>query len=78
MSLKELEKYIDCNKHLPNIPTAADVETKGLYVGDISKRMMEKIEELTLYVIELNKKNIELEEKVKFLEKQLKNNTKKQ
>ncbi len=55
MSLKELEGYIDCHKHLPNIPSAVDVETNGIYVGDMSKRMMEKIEELTLYIIDLNK-----------------------
>jgi hypothetical protein len=59
LPLDELEKYIWLNKHLPNIPPAKEVEEKGLHVGDVQKRMMEKIEELVLYVIEL-KKEIEI------------------
>ena len=54
-SLDEVEKFILQNKHLPNIPSAKEVEEKGLHLGDIQKKMMEKIEELTLYVIELKK-----------------------
>jgi hypothetical protein len=54
--LQEIEKFIIQNKHLPNIPSAAEVEKNGIEVGDMQKRMMEKIEELTLYVIELEKK----------------------
>jgi trimeric autotransporter adhesin len=53
--LAELEKFIAENKHLPNIPVAADIEKNGLQVGDMQKKMIEKIEELTLYVIELKK-----------------------
>ena len=53
--LEEVEKFIQQNKHLPNIPSAKEVEENGLYLGDMQKRMMEKIEELTLYVIELKK-----------------------
>jgi hypothetical protein len=53
--LNEVEKFIQQNKHLPNIPSAAEIEKNGLPVGDMQKRMMEKIEELTLYVIELKK-----------------------
>ncbi len=54
-SLMEVEKFIQQYKHLPNIPTAAEVEENGIEVGDMQKRMMEKIEQLTLYVIELKK-----------------------
>ncbi len=57
--LEEVEEFIKENKHLPNIPSAAEIEKNGLKVGDVQKRMMEKIEELTLYIIEL-KKEIEL------------------
>jgi hypothetical protein len=53
--LADVEKFIQQNKHLPNIPAAAEIEKNGLEVGDMQKRMMEKIEELTLYVIELQK-----------------------
>jgi hypothetical protein len=59
--LNDLEKFIRQNKHLPNIPSAATIETNGLLVGDTQKKMMEKIEELTLYIIELNKKVEQLE-----------------
>jgi hypothetical protein len=53
--LTEVEKFIDQHKHLPNVPSAEEVEKDGIAVGDMQKRMMEKIEELTLYVIELQK-----------------------
>ena len=59
--LNELEKFIRLNNHLPNIPSAADIDKNGLQLGDTQKRMMEKIEELTLYVIEANKKIERLE-----------------
>ncbi len=53
--LEEVEIFIKENKHLPNIPSAREIEEKGLQLGDTQKKMMEKIEELTLYVIELKK-----------------------
>jgi hypothetical protein len=63
-SLDEVELFIQQHKHLPNIPSAKEIETNGLHLGDVQKRMMEKIEELTLYVIEL-KKEIEVLKKEK-------------
>jgi hypothetical protein len=59
-TLEEVEKYIGEHKHLPNIPSAAEVEKDGIAVGDMQKRLMEKVEELTLYVIELKKQIDEL------------------
>jgi hypothetical protein len=56
MPLPQLEQYINRNQHLVNIPAAAEIEQNGLPLGEIQKRMMEKIEELTLYIIALNKK----------------------
>jgi hypothetical protein len=53
--LNELETYIAENKHLPNIPSAQEVADKGFETGDIIKRQMEKIEELSLYLIQQNK-----------------------
>ena len=53
--LWEVEKFIKKNKHLPNIPSADEVEKEGIAVGDMQKKMMEKIEELTLYIIELKR-----------------------
>ncbi len=57
--LTEVEEFIKANNHLPNIPSATQIQKEGLNVGELQTRMMEKIEELTLYVIEL-KKEIEL------------------
>lgn len=54
-ALEDVQQYIEENKHLPNIPSAAEVEKDGIAVGDMQKRMMEKIEELTLYIIQLKK-----------------------
>jgi hypothetical protein len=68
MPLDELEESINKNKHLPNIPSAAEVEKDGISLGDMNKRLMEKVEELTLYIIDLNKKNNTLAEKVEKLE----------
>ncbi len=59
-SLAEVEKFIQQNNHLPNIPSAKEIEENGLHVGDTQRRMMEKIEELTLYVIQLKKEINEL------------------
>ena len=63
-SLAEVEKFIRQNNHLPNIPSAKEVEANGLHVGDVQKRMMEKIEELTLYLIDANKKIERLEQMI--------------
>jgi hypothetical protein len=64
MPLNLLEKYIDENKHLPEIPSQKEIETEGLAVGEMQALHMKKIEELTLYIIELNKKIEQLEAKV--------------
>ncbi|MGD9159500.1 MAG: hypothetical protein PVG39_13900 [Desulfobacteraceae bacterium] len=55
-SLEKVESYIKENKHLPDIPSAKEVEEEGLSMADMMKKQMQKIEELTLYVIDQNKK----------------------
>jgi hypothetical protein len=55
MPLAEVEEYTKTNKHLPNVPSADEMIDRGLDVVQTSKMFMEKIEELTLYIIELNK-----------------------
>ncbi len=52
-TLPEVKKFIQENKHLPNIPAAREIEKNGIPLGEMSKRLMEKVEELTLYVIQL-------------------------
>ncbi|MFY7909764.1 MAG: hypothetical protein ACOVO2_09440 [Emticicia sp.] len=54
-SIDEMEVFIKENKHLPNIPKASDIENNGLNVAKTNKAMMEKIEELALYIIQLKK-----------------------
>jgi len=68
-TVDELDKYISENKHLPGIASANEVETEGLNVGEMNKAMMEKIEELTLYVIQLSKDNKRLQEEIDALKK---------
>lgn len=53
--LSEVESFINENGHLPGIPSAEEVEANGVSVGEMNVKLMEKIEELTLYVIELQK-----------------------
>jgi hypothetical protein len=59
MPLWQLERYIANNKHLPQIPSAEEVAEKGVSVGDMQSRLLQKIEELTLYVIKLEQKTDE-------------------
>jgi hypothetical protein len=60
-SLPELAEYVKENKHLPGIESAGEIESSGLSVGDMQKKQMEKIEELTLYIIQQDKRITELE-----------------
>ncbi len=55
--LEEVESHIQEHGHLPDVPSAATVESEGLPMGQAQKIMMQKIEELTLYMIDLKKEN---------------------
>jgi hypothetical protein len=55
MPLKEVEKYVFTNKHLPGIDSASELSKNGLDLAEMQSKQMEKIEELTLYIIEQNK-----------------------
>lgn len=50
-SIADLEHYIKANNHLPEIPTECEVLEKGVDVGEMNKLLLQKVEELTLYVI---------------------------
>lgn len=54
-ALDEVEKYINENQHLPEIPSAAEVQKEGLDLGEMNKKLLQKVEELTLYLIEQQK-----------------------
>lgn len=68
-TLTELDHYITKHHHLPGIPTEKQVKAEGLDVGDMQAKLLQKIEELTLYLIEERKRNDALELRVKSLEK---------
>lgn len=65
MPINTLEGYIKVNKHLPEIPTESEVLKNGINVGEINVLLLKKIEELTLYVIQLNKENVEIRKEIK-------------
>ena len=70
LSINDLEKSIKENGHLPGMPSAAEVEEKGgIEVGDMQTKLLEKVEELSLYIIELNRKIEKLEAANKELKK---------
>ena len=54
-SLKAVEKFIKKHKHLPDVPSAKVVEKNGIFVGEMNATLLRKIEELTLYMIDLKK-----------------------
>jgi hypothetical protein len=69
MPLDKLDQYIQSNKHLPNIPSAKEVENNGIELGSINALLLEKIEELNLYIIQqqkqMNNQNKQIEEQNK-------------
>jgi hypothetical protein len=70
-SIDELDTYIKVNKHLPNIPSASEMSA-GIETGSIITKQMEKIEELTLYIIEQNKKIQAQEKRLQAIEAKIK------
>lgn len=52
MPLTEVRNYITTNKHLPNMPTAETVANEGMNLGEMNKVVVEKLEELTLYILQ--------------------------
>lgn len=63
ISLQELESFINENKHLPDMPTETQVKENGINVAEMNAKLLQKIEELTLYVIEQQKQIDELKSK---------------
>ncbi len=56
-SLSEVSTYIEKNHHLPGIPTAEEVAENGIKLGEMNAKLLEKVEELTLYLIEMKEEN---------------------
>ncbi len=64
MSLSDLEQSIKDNGHLPGLPSAQEIESNGLHLGNMQKQVVEKVEELTLYTIEQGKLLRELKKEI--------------
>lgn len=67
--LQEVETFIQAHKHLPDVPSAEEVAADGLSLGETQALLLQKIEELTLYVIDLKKENQALKARMDRLEK---------
>ncbi len=69
LNLKEVEKFIAKNKHLPNVPSATEVVKNGVAMDEMVSKLLEKVEELTLYSIQQQKEIDVLKRRVKGLKK---------
>jgi hypothetical protein len=70
--LQEVKAYIDQNQHLPEIPSEQQIAKEGLNLGEMNKLLIKKVEELTLYLIEKDKKDTMQEERITEQEKRIK------
>lgn len=66
-SLMDVEKYILEHKHLPDVPSAAEVEKEGVDLGEMNKKLLQKVEELTLYLLKMEQQHRELKEEIQIL-----------
>jgi len=69
--LTEVASFIKEHHHLPEIPSEAEVKEKGVSVGDMQAKLLAKIEELTLHMIQADEKNRELQARIAGLESKL-------
>jgi response regulator of citrate/malate metabolism len=71
--LSEVKTYIDQNHHLPDMPSEKEIADKGLDLGEMNKLLTKKVEELTLYLIEKDKKDQDQQKEIDELKKQVQN-----
>lgn len=69
--LSEVKNYIDKNQHLPEMPSEQEIIKNGLNLGEMNRLLTKKVEELTLYLIELKRSNELMEERLKKVENKL-------
>jgi hypothetical protein len=55
MSLSEIESFVRMNRHLPDVPSAKDIEAEGMDLAEMNLKLLKTVEELTLHVIDLDK-----------------------
>ncbi len=71
MPLAEVKNYVQQNKHLPSVPPEAEVKEQGIDLAEMNKILIQKIEELTLYLIEQNENTADLQAQVKALQEKI-------
>lgn len=69
VSLSEIEKFIKINKHLPEMPSVAQVKEDGISLGEMNAKLLKKVEELTLHMIQQEKDMLKLKNDIKILKK---------
>jgi hypothetical protein len=67
--IEEVKSYIINNKHLPDVPSESEIQQEGLSLSQMQKIQMQKIEELTLYIIQISEENKKLKEAIDQLTK---------
>jgi hypothetical protein len=67
-SIDEVAKFIDKNKHLPGIPSEQEIKKEPLGIGEMQGKLLQKVEELMLYIIELKKENVKLSKRIETIE----------
>src|SRR5207244_10340608 len=72
MPIAELAKFVQSERHLPNVPSASNIKSEGLNLSQFQMRLLEKVEELTLYTIDLKAQNEQLQKRLEALESQVK------
>jgi hypothetical protein len=69
--LSEVASYIDQNHHLPGIPSAKEVQAQGVNLGDMQTKLLAKVEELTLHMIQAERENQELRDQTRKLQERI-------
>ncbi|SCY78172.1 hypothetical protein SAMN02927916_3356 [Flavobacterium anhuiense] len=72
-SLQEIESYIKANKHLPEVPSAQEIEKNGLMLAEMNMILLKKMEEMTLHIIEQNKVINKVQEQLQKQNKEIEN-----
>lgn len=70
-SLEDIKAYVNKNHHLPEIPSAKEIEKDGIQLGDMNMKLLKKVEELTLYLIEQSKQLTDQQKINQSLQKQI-------
>lgn len=70
LPLNEVIHFIKHHKHLPDMPSAAEVENDGIDLGEMNRKLLQKVEEQMLYIIKMHEDMEQLKERVESLEKQ--------